>query len=176
MPNDNQDRLRAAVGKRQATDQARDAAAERRSPPQEEQHQLKRLQQLQAQGQQLAILINNQAIAQSQALRNAGGLDRFQFTPDAPDQFSVSAWRVCVAIHNGRPRGPFGSPGLRISLARSGALIATWPGTRVQSTGEGYRQEEIILVQDDPAQPLAAQIEDLLITLYERVVKAEEVA
>jgi hypothetical protein len=39
--------------------------------------------------------------------------------------------------------------------------------------GPGYRPEEIILVQDDPAQPLVSQIENLLITLYERVVKED---
>jgi hypothetical protein len=71
MPDDNQDRLRAAIAKRQTTEQARDAAAQQRAL--DEQRQRERLQQLQAQGQQLAILINNQAIDQSQALRSAGG-------------------------------------------------------------------------------------------------------
>ena len=172
MPDDNQDRLRAAIAKRQTTEQARDAAAQQRAL--DEQRQRERLQQLQAQGQQLAFLINNQAIDQSQALRSAGGgADHFKFSADDPGQSSVAAWRVRVVIDNNKPRGPFGQPELRLSLERSGALIATWPGTRVQVMGPGYRPEEIILVQDDPAQPLVSQIENLLITLYERVVKED---
>jgi hypothetical protein len=174
MPDDNQDRLRAAIAERLATEQAREAAAQQCAL--DEQGQRERLRQLQAQAQQVAILINNRAIAQSQAVRSAGGSDRFHFSSDEPGQSSVAAWRVRVVIDNGKPRGPFGHPELRFSLERSGALIATWPGTLVQVIGPTHRKEEIILAQDDPARPLERQIENLLIPLYERVVKADAAA
>lgn len=161
MPNDNQDRLDAAIAKRQSTEQKRDDDARQRALL--EQRQRERLQQLQAQGQQLAILINYQVGAQTGALIRADSGDRFMFTPDEPGQSSVMAWRVRVVLNNGKPRGPFGNPELRLSLERSGALIATWPGTRVQPMGPTYRPEEIILVQHEPDQALGPQIEDLLI-------------
>jgi hypothetical protein len=157
-----EERLHAAADKIKAVAAAREAAALQRAD--EVQREEERVMQLKAQGEQLAILLNNKVIDQSAALARTGSHDRLTVGREEPGN-AIVAFLVRVTLGGPNPRGRLGSPELRITLHRSGALIATWPGP-------GRPDLPADRVNIDQQQPINDQFAELIVQLYERVAAA----